>query len=87
MSMLQRLTPRRTPLRLAAVNDFSKFFTWLNTSLRTVSMSRPGERIALPDPMKRKAKKNGEDGKNADPASTGEDTSNEHENPIGWAEI
>jgi uncharacterized protein YegL len=87
MSMLQRLTPRRTPLRLAAVNDFAKFFTWLNTSLRTVSMSQPGERITLPDPMKRKAKKNGDDGKNADAASTSDDTSNEHENPIGWAEI
>jgi uncharacterized protein YegL len=87
MSMLQRLTPRRTPLRLAAVNDFTKFFTWLNSSLRTVSMSRPGERIALPDPMKRKANRNGGDNKNADAPSTSDDTSSERENPIGWAEI
>lgn len=87
MAMLHRLTPRRTPLRLAVVNDFAKFFTWLNSSLRTVSMSRPGERINLPDPMKRRPKKDGDNGKNADPASVSGDTSNDHENPIGWAEI
>ena len=57
MNMLRRLTPRRTPLRLAEVNDFAKFFAWLNASLRTVSVSQPGERNKLPDPMKTKPRK------------------------------
>ena len=75
MNMLRRLTPRRTPLRLADVNDFAKFFAWLNASLRTVSVSQPGERIKLPDPMKTKPRKE----------SNGKQT--EPENPIGWGEI
>ena len=75
MNMLRRLTSRRTPLRLADVNDFAKFFAWLNTSLRVVSVSQPGERIKLPDPMKTKPRKEGS-GKQTEP-----------ENPIGWGEI
>ena len=75
MNILRRLTPRRTPLRLADVNDFAKFFAWLNASLRTVSVSQPGERIKLPDPMKTKPRKDGS-GKQTEP-----------ENPIGWGEI
>ena len=75
MNILRRLTPRRTPLRLADVNDFAKFFAWLNASLRTVSVSQPGERIKLPDPMKTKPRKDG-NGKQTEP-----------ENPIGWGEI
>ena len=59
MNILRRLTPRRTPLRLADVNDFAKFFAWLNASLRTVSVSQPGERYKLPDPMKTKPRKEG----------------------------
>ena len=50
MNILRSLTPRRTPLRLADVNDFAKFFAWLNASLRTVSVSQPGERIQTPGP-------------------------------------
>ena len=75
MNMLRRLTPRRTPLRLADVKDFAKFFAWLNASLRTVSVSQPGERIKLPDPMKTTPKKEN-NGKQTEP-----------ENPIGWGEI
>ena len=52
VELLKRLTPRRTPLRLADVKDFSLFFRWLNASLRTTSHSMAGERVALPNPMK-----------------------------------
>ena len=44
MNMLRRLNPQRTPLRLAEVSDFATYFAWLNASLRTVSVSQPGER-------------------------------------------
>jgi len=75
MNMLRRLTPRRTPLRLAEVKDFAKFFAWLNASLRVASVSQPGERIKLPDPMKTKPKKENNGNKT------------EPENPIGWGEM
>jgi uncharacterized protein YegL len=75
MNVLRRLNPRRTPLRLAEVKDFAKYFAWLNMSLRTVSMSQPGELIKLPDPMKTKPRKEN-NGKQTEP-----------ENPIGWGEI
>ena len=60
MNMLRRLTPRRTPLRLADVNDFAKFFAWLNASLRTVSVSQPGERIQTPGPHENQTQEGGQ---------------------------
>lgn len=52
MEKLRQLTPRRTPLRLADQKDFYRFFEWLKVSMQRVSMSRPGERVNLANPMK-----------------------------------
>lgn len=46
MSVLSRLSPRRTPLRLKGLR-FCEFFEWLGKSISTTSQSMPGEAIHL----------------------------------------
>jgi uncharacterized protein YegL len=72
---LRRLTPKRTPLRLAEVNDLHKFMAWVGKSIVIGTMTQPGMRVQLPNPMKTKPKKGDE----------GEDSHDE--NPLGWAEL
>ena len=60
IKMLRRLTPRRTPLKLAEVKDFHRFLAWLGHSLVTVSGSQVGVQIKLPNPVKTRPNKEGD---------------------------
>ena len=60
IEMLRRLTPRRTPLMLADVKDFHVFLAWLGSSLVSVSRSKRGVEIELPNPLIIKPKKEGD---------------------------
>jgi uncharacterized protein YegL len=48
---LQSLTPHRAPLGLDRV-DYDTFFNWLLGSIVQASISQPGQRIELADPIK-----------------------------------
>ncbi len=82
---LRRLTPRRTPLKLADVKDFHKFFHWLEVSMTTVLRSR-GRAVELPSPLRTKEKEGGEDKKTQSGNASGGDKA-EGENAIGWGEV
>src|SRR5512135_3391184 len=51
MNTLRKLCSRRPPLGLDQV-DFDTFFDWLLVSLREASVSQPGERIKVKNPIK-----------------------------------
>lgn len=46
MSVLQRFSPNRPPLRLQGLN-FKEFFEWLSKSVARVSQSTPGDAVKL----------------------------------------
>ena len=60
INTLKRITPRRTPLKLGELKDFHNFVDWLWRSMVSVSMTQPGMRISLPNPMKTKPRRDGE---------------------------
>ena len=82
---LRRLTPERTPLKLAEVKDFNNFFRWLYTSMTTVLYSR-GKAADLPNPLKTKVKEGGEDKKTQSGNPSGHDKA-EDDNPLGWGVV
>ena len=84
INTLKRLTPRRTPLKLGELKDFHNFVDWLWRSMVSVSMTQPGMRISLPNPMKTKPRR---DGEGARPEGALDDKEGSNENPIGWAEL
>ena len=47
MTVLSRVSPYRTPLKLAGLK-FVEFFQWLSRSVSRTSQSIPGEKVELP---------------------------------------
>lgn len=72
---LQQLTPERTPLKLREVDDFHKFLEWVGDSIVEASMTQPGMRITLPNPLK------------TTPHKENDGTQTDAQNPRGWAEL
>ena len=49
METLKKFSPNRAPMKLQGLK-FKEFFLWLSQSISRTSVSKPGEKVSLPDP-------------------------------------